>query len=347
MRIAIVHNAISSDSPADEQDVRDQAQAVHAALSQSGHDPFLQECGLDLDRIRRRLALDKPDLVFNLVETLNGTGRMIHFFPGVLDALAIPYTGASAEALFLTSNKLIAKSWLRAAGLPTPDWARPGAELRAETTVAGARPGPGDRPPDRPINYPINRWIVKSVWEHASVGLDEQAVVTWPGAAQMNALLQTRAQRLGGACFAEVFVEGREFNLSLLEGPAGTQILPPAEIRFDGFGADRPRIVDYRAKWDADSFAYRHTPRAFDFDDGDRPLLERLRDLAAACWQAFDLKGYARVDFRVDADGRPWILEVNANPCLAPDAGFAAAVAQAGLSYATAVEWIVAAAQSL
>jgi D-alanine-D-alanine ligase len=343
MRIAIVHNALSSDSPADERDVRDQAQAVHAALSQSGHDPFLRECGLDLERIRRRLVLDKPDLVFNLVETLNGTGRMIHFFPGVLDALAIPYTGASAEALFLTSNKLTAKSWLRAAGLPTPDWARPGAELRIQTAAGQPQPAPDARPPD----HPTNQWIVKSVWEHASVGLDEQAVVTWRGAAQMNALLQTRAQRLGGTCFAEAFIEGREFNLSLLEGPAGTQILPPAEIRFDGFGADRPRIVDYRAKWDADSFAYRHTPRAFDFDDEDRPLLARLRDLAAACWQAFDLKGYARVDFRVDSDGRPWILEVNANPCLAPDAGFAAAVAQAGLSYATAVEWIVAAAQSL
>ena len=90
-------------------------------------------------------------------------------------------------------------------------------------------------------------------------------------------------------------------------------------------------MVGYRAKWQEDSFEYVHTPRSFEFDASDGALLERLRELALDCWNRLDLCGYARVDFRVDDRGRPWILEVNANPCLSPDAGFAAAGERAGL----------------
>jgi D-alanine-D-alanine ligase len=101
------------------------------------------------------------------------------------------------------------------------------------------------------------------------------------------------------------------------------------------------RIVGYRAKWAEESFEYRHTTRRFAKEKDDAHLLNRLREIALECWHVFDLRGWARVDFRVDADGRPWILEVNANPCLAPDAGFAAAVARAGMRSAEAMARIL------
>ncbi len=84
-----------------------------------------------------------------------------------------------------------------------------------------------------------------------------------------------------------------------------------------------------------------NTPRRFDFPPHDSPLLKRIGELAAACWDLFRVRGYTRVDFRVDPDGRPWILEVNANPCLSPDAGFAAALERAGISYDEAVARIL------
>ena len=90
-----------------------------------------------------------------------------------------------------------------------------------------------------------------------------------------------------------------------------------------------------------DSFEYQHTRRRFDLPAADRPLLERLEDLAMRCWHLFGLRGYARVDFRVDAAGDPWVLEVNANPCLAPDAGFAAAAQRAAVPYERAIERIL------
>jgi D-alanine-D-alanine ligase len=99
--------------------------------------------------------------------------------------------------------------------------------------------------------------------------------------------------------------------------------------------------VDYRAKWDETSSAWGNTPRTFDFGESDRELLERLEQAALRCWEQFNLRGYARVDFRVDAAGTPWVLEVNTNPCLSPDAGFAAALDRAGIPFDEAVRRIL------
>src|SRR5690606_34720353 len=104
------------------------------------------------------------------------------------------------------------------------------------------------------------------------------------------------------------------------------QVLPVAEIDFSAFGPGKARIVGHDAKWVEDSFEYQHTPRLFDFGDDDAALLDELRSLAHRASLEFGVGGYARVDFRVDATGKPWILEINANPCLSPDAGFAAAL---------------------
>jgi D-alanine-D-alanine ligase len=155
-------------------------------------------------------------------------------------------------------------------------------------------------------------------------------------------LLSRRDEAVRGDCFAERYVEGREFNLSLLDGQDCVTVLPAAEIDFSRFPEGKPRIVGFDAKWQEDSFAYQNTPRRFAFAERDRPLLANLKKLAIECWKLFYLRGYARVDFRVDAGGQPWVLEVNTNPCLSPDAGFAAALAQAGISYDTGIERILA-----
>jgi D-alanine-D-alanine ligase len=183
--------------------------------------------------------------------------------------------------------------------------------------------------------------IVKAIWEHASFNMSDDAVVSPGSNADIEEILRERDERTGRPHFAEAYIEGREFNLTLLAGSNGPLVLPPAEIDFAAYPEDKPKIVGYRAKWDADSFEYENTPRRFDFCEHDEPLLDRLAELAACCWYVFELAGYARVDFRVDELGQPWILEVNANPCLAPEAGFAAAVEQAGIGYEEAIRRIV------
>jgi D-alanine-D-alanine ligase len=328
MRVAIVHDAVGESDAPDARDAIVQADAVARALGELGHTVCRIACSLNLLAVTSELRSRRVDLVFNLVESIGGQGRLIHLLPFCLDALPLPYTGAPAEAVMLTSSKTMAKAWMAAGAIPTPAWVGPwpGTDGRGDEAVCGR-----------------GSWIVKSVWEHASIGLGPQSLVRDAGPAEIFGRLEPRAAELGGACFAEHFIAGREFNLSLLAHPDGPQVLPPAEIVFEGYTAEMPRIVGYRAKWDPSAFEYHHTPRRFACDPSDAGLLTRLAALALRCWDHFGLRGYARVDFRVDDAGAPWVLEINANPCLAPDAGFAAALAQAGIPYADAVGRIVAA----
>jgi D-alanine-D-alanine ligase len=121
-------------------------------------------------------------------------------------------------------------------------------------------------------------------------------------------------------------------------------VLPPAEIHFEGFPSNKPKIVGYAAKWDENSVECQHTRRSFTFVEADLYLLDRLKELALRCASFLQVQGYARVDFRVDGAVVPWILEVNANPCLSPDAGFFAATQRARLDFDDVIERILEAA---
>ena len=322
-KVAVLHDDAPEGAPPDARDALAQAEAVSGALSLLGFDPEPVVMSLDLGAVMERLRQMRPCLVFNLVEAPGGRGRFIHFAPSLLDALGLPYTGANAEAMLLTSNKLLSKRLLRREGVPTP----PCMHLESELGGAGS--------------FSSGPWIVKSVWEHASIGLGDDCVVVAKEPGRILEMLERRRSGLGGECFAERFIDGREFNLSILAGAEGPEVLPPAEIVFDAYPPGKARVVGYRAKWDEASFEFQHTRRSFDFGPEDARLLARLEELALACWNIFGLSGYARVDFRVDSDGAPWVLEVNANPCISPDAGFIAAAAQRGLELRDVLERIV------
>jgi D-alanine-D-alanine ligase len=325
MRVAILYPQLAADAALEDQDSLVQVEAIAAALARLGHETMPVACDLDLAALRSQLEAVAPDVVFNLAESLGGADSLQYVPPALLDTLDVPYTGAPTEAIFQTTHKLLAKQLLHLAGLPTPGWlAWNGRQMNVDAATLA--------PP----------YIVKAVWEHASRGLDDDNVVT--DAAALVPRLRQHAARWRRPCFAEQYIAGREFNLALLTGPNGVEPLPPAEIDFSAFPPGKPHIVGHRAKWEDQSFEFHNTPRRFDFAAEDAPLLACLRELATRCWNVFGLAGYARVDFRVDAQARPWILEINTNPCLSPDAGFAAALARAGISFETAIQRILAAA---
>ncbi len=326
--IAVVYNAVKDSSLPDEQDVLTQVNAVSEALISLGYQPEPVSCNLDLESLKSRLTALDPLAAFNLVESLDGHGRLIQVVPTLLDALRISYTGCPAEAVFATSHKVMAKERMKAAGLPTPEWINPVPQDMPWTGATGFE------------DLHERLWIIKSLWEHASLGLEKENLVHGT-AREIHRLLSDCKPDMGGTCFAEAFIEGREFNLSLLDTPEGVRVLPPAEILFDGFAAESPRIVGYKAKWMPDSDEYQNTPRCFDFTDSDKEVLAILESLAIKCWQCFGLRGYARVDFRVDDKNNPFILEINTNPCISPDAGFAAALSRAEISYYHAIEHIL------
>ena len=308
-RILLLHDAFADATRPDATDTLLEAQAIARTLGDLGYDTSIEPVRRDPAPLERLLFVLRPHAVVNLVESLDGQGQLIHAVPARLELLGVPFTGCTASALAATSDKLLAKRRLAAAGIRTP-------------SVFGTVPDDGP-------------WIVKSVWEHASLGIDDSSVVR---AASVPRVVEARRAEFGGDWFAERFVPGRELNVAAIVAPDGVRVLPVAEIRFEGYPAAKPSIVGYAAKWRADSFEYRHTVRTFAVE---RELAARAERLALDCWDLFALTGYARVDLRIDQDGTPWVLEVNANPCLSPDAGFAAALATAGLAYSTAIGWLV------
>lgn len=328
MKVVVLHSEVLENASKDEEDVLVQVDSVSRALGNLGYDPVALPFTIDTGKTIESLRAIRPLFIFNLVETVQGTGRLIYLAPAILDHLKIGYTGAGTEALFLTSNKLMAKKLMKGAGISSPPWFSM-EDLRSKTVT-----------PECPF-------IIKSVWEHASVGLDEDSVIPGGSAERLILEMEHRLDALGGNCFAEAYIEGREFNLSILAAGSRPEVLPPAEIRFDFFAEGKMKVVGYRAKWDPDSFEYHNTPRCFDFPEKDDALLCRLTSIARECWRLFGLQGYARVDFRVDNAGTPWVLEVNANPCLSPDAGFSAAAKRAGISFDKVIRRIVSDAQSL
>jgi D-alanine-D-alanine ligase len=361
MRVVVFYNQSSEDSALEDRDVLLQRDAVLQSLARLGYETGHIACSLNLAAARTQLEAQRPDVVFNLVESLGGTDRLMVLGTLLLDAMNLAYTGSPTSAVLATTGKLDAKRRMLDAGLPTPAWfSFPGLD--------GQPPGcGGDAAPS--CRVAAERVIVKPVWEHASWGMDEDAILEMPGRDALERHIQRRSADTGRPHFAELFVEGREFNLSLLEmpwfsgsaaaefsedpdmrvvseGPSGSDVmvLPPAEIDFSQLSPDKPRIVGYRAKWDEQSEEYQRTPRRFEFPAHDDGLLAQLRELALSCWRLFGLSGYARVDFRVDDAGCPWILEVNTNPCLSPDAGFAAALDHQGMEYDKAMAQIVASA---
>ncbi len=290
------------------------AEAVAAALAALGYDAEIVALSPGLAGIET-LPARRPLVVFNLVDAVGDDCRLAPMVPARLDALGLRYTGAGTSAWLATLSKVATKLKLRHAGLPTPDWSEDGAGLDPEARV-----------------------IVKADWEHGSLGMHAGSVVA--GADAASAIAE-HARRWRTEFFAEAYIEGREFAATLMQGPDGVEALPLRETVFQGFAAGAPQITGYDAKWTPDSAAWAGTPRRFGIERDEPALAAELNRLALACWRLFRVDGYARVDFRVDQTDAPFILEVNMNPCLGRDAGFAAAAAHAGLSYEALIARVV------
>jgi D-alanine-D-alanine ligase len=322
-RVVIAYGAVAADADPSTSDVLDQVRFFEQALDGLGvaHTTVAVAGG----RVWEHAGELAGALVCNLLEAPPGQPQLHAAATAALELLGVPFTGSSAAAMWLTTDKLATRALLAANGLPV---------------AAGGRFDP-DHPTG--LNDVPLPWILKPAWEDASVGLEGEPVAsTLEGAVSRARALVRRFP--GQPILAERFLPGREFNVSLLERDAGVEVLPVAEIVFDGFPAGTPALVGYEAKWETGSFADTHTVRRFP-GEADEALVGHLRTLAAAAWDACAVSGYARVDLRLDDAGRPAILEVNANPCLSPDAGFIAAARQAGIAPAEVAERILAAAR--
>ncbi|MBV9540877.1 MAG: hypothetical protein JO167_06375, partial [Alphaproteobacteria bacterium] len=122
MRILVLHSDVAPDAPLDEQDTLYAAEEIAKALTRCGHDVSKAAFSQDQDRFDRILADARADVVFNMVEGVNGSGVLAPIAPRMLDEAGVIYTGADAVSMAVTSDKPGTKRRLREAGIATPDW---------------------------------------------------------------------------------------------------------------------------------------------------------------------------------------------------------------------------------
>ncbi len=304
MKAAVLRDDVDGSGRADDLDNLQEADFVGRVLSERCETvqiPFTSDLGKTMTELRAFA----PDFVFNLVESCCGTGALAVAATELLEMMRIPFTGNRTYAHLLSTDKALAKRVMEREGIPTPSG-------RFEKGRA---------------------YILKARTEHASIGLDEGCIISPETAGELSEALEEKERATGRAWIAEEFVDGREFNAALL----GEQVLPPAEMCFSP-DFEGHRILTYEAKWDESAPSYARSVRSFDLEDG---LREELCALARECRVRLELKGYARVDFRMNGEGRLYVIDVNTNPCISPGAGFMAMAEQAGLTPAEVIERIV------
>ncbi|MEX2155000.1 MAG: hypothetical protein WD825_16775 [Gemmatimonadaceae bacterium] len=311
MRIALLFDGASALAATPDLLILQTVEAIETALTNEGNTvvrvPVMTD-GKWIDRIKR----GRFDVAFNMCEGIDGVAELEPPVIGVLELFGVPYTGGSCYTTALCLRKHVVNALLSHAGLPVPPWI---------TLRRGGRV--------RSVGYPA---IVKPAAEDASIGVEQRSVVRTARAlkARVEAMLVSFDDVI-----VQRYVEGRELNVGII----GDTVLPIAEIDFTTMPKGLWPIVSYRSKWDTGS----------DEDLGSVPrcpaelparVASEVRRVALDAWRLVGGHGYGRVDMRLDSNGHPWILEVNSNPDIAPDAGLARMAGIAGIEYATLVRTV-------
>lgn len=311
MKIAILFDGVSALAPVPDLLILETVEAIERSLQDGGHSTSRVPVGTDtrwVDRLKR----GRFDLAFNLCEGIDGIATYEPPVIGVLELLNLPYTGSSSFTTSLCLRKHVVNALLESSKLPVPAWglARVG------------RPLPS-------VGFPA---ICKPAAEDASLGIEQRSVVRTK---------QQLAERLGAMhemwpeVLVQRYVDGREINV----GVVGDTVLPLAEVDFGGMPKGMWKIVSYRSKWETgceeDLGTTPRCPAPLD-----EALAAEVSRVALEAWHLVGGEGYGRVDMRIDRLGRPWILEVNSNPDIAPDAGLARMARVAGLDYGALIRLV-------
>jgi len=300
-------------------DILTQVEAIEEAIKNLGYlsirMPFTRNItGLILEMRKVSVAI-----AVNLVETLDDDPRFTGHSAAILELLDIPFSGSPFSAIMLTTDKVMTKRLLMANGIKTPNYMIYNG--KGNFDFHGLR-------------YPV---ILKPALQDASIGIDQESIFKHERSLKEG--IEGFFNRFG-TILVEEYINGRELNVSIFGYPS-PRVLPIAEIDFSAFPENLFPIAGYRAKWDKSSFEYCHSPRKFPQQELPAVLREKIESIALECFHLLMLRDYGRVDIRLDDQGQIYVLEVNANPCLSPDAGFAGAIYQDGMSYTDMVRQLI------
>jgi D-alanine-D-alanine ligase len=314
-RVLVLYNepVLPADHPdaESEHEILYTVDVVSKTLVEAGFEVSRLGASHNPDVLVSRLWSQRPDVVFNLFEGTADGGHNEAYVAGLLEWMNIPFTGSPSHTLCLARHKHLTKRLLQGADLPTPEF-----------FVVEDLPVP-----ECPLEWPV---IVKPATEDASVGLDQGSVVS------DQESLQQRVTKLlksyGPPVLIEQFIIGRELTVAMVESPT-LKTLPISEILFVDKAPGYWPIVTYDAKWKPGTRDYEATPPRYPAEVSPK-LAEKLNVMACEAFRLLNCRDYARVDFRVRAPGKPYVLEVNPNPDFSPTAGLSGGLTSAGLTHA-------------
>ena len=286
---------------------------VVTGLRDLGHE--VQKLGLydDLTPLRQAIQDFKPHIAFNLLDEFRGETMLDQNVVSYLELVQVPYTGCNPRGLMLARDKALSKKILHYHRIPVPRFA---------VVPAGRKL---KRKPAR-LDYPL---IVKSQIEEASLGIAEASIVN--NDEKLAERVEFMHATVGTSLILEQYVDGRELYVGIM-GNTRLQVLPVWELEMRRLRADAPRIATRQVKWNLQLQKRRGVKigPARDLP----PELERLLvKTSKRVYRLLQLSGFARIDFRLDAEGRPFFLEANPNADIGYGEEFADAAEAAGIDY--------------
>lgn len=300
-----------------ETEILDQVNAVQDALIELSFQYEMLPIRDDLEEFVKVLKLRKPDVVVNLCEGFMGESGLEMHVPAILEILRIPYTGSNSLSLGLCQDKGLAKDVLRAHDVATPNY-------QIMEKPKALKWG---------LKFPL---MVKPLREDASIGISRHSFVRDHVELKRQVNYVNRVYKQ--PALVEEYICGREFNVSIL-GNEEPIVLPISEIVF-GF-EDEPKIVDYAAKWLKESDEYAKTKPVCPAEL-DAELKSLIEEVALKAYRALKCRDYARVDIRLKNETKiPYVLEVNPNPDISPEAGFTRSLRAAGITFSEFVRRII------
>jgi D-alanine-D-alanine ligase len=293
---------------------------VVTTLRKRGHDLLVTGVHDDLTPIRQALDEFKPTIVFNLMEAFADIGVFDQNVVSYLELLRVPYTGCNPRGLTLSRDKALARKLLAYHRIPAPEFAV--VPLHRKPIV-----------PKR-LSFPM---IVKSLTYESSIGISQASVVA--NEEQLLKRVKYIHETILTPAIVEQFIDGRELYVGVM-GNTRLRVFPVWEMSFAGMGDNNWHIATERVKWSV-KYQKRH---GIDTAEAqlEPALTTRIQHLAKRTYRALDLCGYARIDFRMDNNGKAYVIEANANPQLAQDEDFAMSAKRAKLTYPRLLERIMA-----
>ncbi|MFT5287247.1 MAG: D-alanine-D-alanine ligase [Planctomycetota bacterium] len=293
---------------------------ILATLRELGHEVQVMPLTDEVAPIRKAIDEFKPDVAFNCTIHFHDVGAYDAYVVSYLELLKTPYTGCNPRGLLLAGDKALSKKIL--------GWHRIGVPGFAVFQV-----GKKVRMPKR-LKFPL---FVKSVGEHASLGISQASIV------HDQEALANRVEfihgKLGTSAIAEQYIQGRELTVGVI-GNDRLHVLPVWEMTFDNLPSTSEPIATARIKWDL-AYQKKVGLKTHPVEGLAEESKARIQHLAKRIYRALDMSGFARIDLRMDADENVYVLEANPNPDLSIGEDFAESASVDGIDYPQLIQRIL------